>query len=142
MSIKPSTFFILFTSIFFIPFLSLSKISSHITFVESFKIVSNLNNSVSFGCDSLSNFFNELYINSILFLIVFFVSNKPLYLCFISFCLSIICALIPALVAGLLLASCLMLFFSIYLFDMFLYGIFLFNIFLFNIFLFSFQFNI
>ena len=59
--------------------------SRHITLIESFNKVSNLINSVTFGCDSLGNLFNALYINSILFLIVFYVSNKLLYLLLLVF---------------------------------------------------------
>ena len=50
--------------------------------MESFNKVSNLISSISFDCDSLGNFLNDLYIKSSLFWIVFFVSVKPLYLFF------------------------------------------------------------
>ena len=78
--IKLSTFSSLFISIFFISFLSLSWISRHITFIESFNIESNL---FAFDCGSRGNFYSQLYTESILFLIDFLVSNKLLCLFFI-----------------------------------------------------------
>ena len=107
--IKVSTFFILFISIFFIFFLFLLQISRYITFIESFNKVSNLINSISFSCDSLCNFFNALYTEPSLFLIVFFASIKLLYLFFIISCLSIIYALISSQVACLISGSLLLL---------------------------------
>ena len=103
-------------------------------------MVYNLTNSVSFGCDSLGNFFNVLFINSRLFLIVLFVSNKLIYLCFISLCLSLICALISALVVSLLLASCSMLFFLVFIFSIYSFTVSFFSISFFSISFFSISF--
>ena len=83
---------------------------------------------------------NALYINSILFLIVFFVCNKLLYLFFISFCLSITYAFISALVAGLLLTSCSTTFFSAFKFSMCYFAVSFFLLSLFSISFFSISF--
>ena len=95
-----NVFFFIYINLFY-TFLSLSWISRHISFIKSFNIVSNLTNSISFDCDSLGNFFSALYIESILFSIVFLVCNKLLYLFFIDFCLSFIDALVSPIVSGL-----------------------------------------
>ena len=135
-----NVFYFIYINLFYTFFISLINFTPY-----NIYCIVYLTNSISFGCESLGNFFNALCINSILFFIVFFVFNKLLYLCSNSFRLSIMCALISALVANPLsgwsiLTTCLMLllvsFFLIFFFSIsFFYNIFLFDIFLFDIFI-------